>query len=440
MVVLVAPVQTRQAGVNTNSRDESSPGTPFGRALGWTSSLESVSAPVDSFGHCATPLSLVWFLKETWQWGSRLVHENFRRVLKSSDEYVQFLRGLEAQVGNIFRAAVSGPTTRAEVAAILRSSLGRLVELKEFHVQVLMRTIEMCLHEPFGAVDVVAPGHGSSDAAQQFVEQWPGGEARAGSGPAAGRMSRLIVEHFNSQGKRWADGDLPAQESVQFERMVCVLGLEWSRDLACLIHSGGIGKRYDASDAEHGLCVIYTLFQATLPARTVSSTYALDRDKYFPVRVNSGKVAAKDLPVMRSFIEQSKKGLQVYQEVLADDGDSRRCVPGIFRIDGERRADSHGDVDDNMEPTLCLDTEGCGNGDVDGVAFEDAPVNSFPPAPLVTEGQDPTINAEAWAANGVHTGAPNISPEELAKENSLRTAEGEDAVSYTHLRAHETRR
>ena len=62
MIVLVAPVQTRQAGVNTNSRDESSPGTPFGRALGWTSSLESVSAPVDSFGHCATPLLLVWFL------------------------------------------------------------------------------------------------------------------------------------------------------------------------------------------------------------------------------------------------------------------------------------------------------------------------------------------------------------------------------------------
>ena len=78
-----------------------------------------------------------------------------------------------------------------------------------------------------------------------------------------------------------------------------VMGLEWSPSHDGLIHSLGIGKRFDICDTEHLLCFVYTLLQNTLPNRNKSKTTALDKGKYHPIFYN-GPCLVKDRRVMKT--------------------------------------------------------------------------------------------------------------------------------------------
>ena len=64
---------------------------------------------------------------------------------------------------------------------------------------------------------------------------------------------------------------------------ILVLGLQWLETFDCLVHKYGIGKKFDACDAEHMLCMIYSMHQYTLPSRNLRWSVKLDSEKYFPI-------------------------------------------------------------------------------------------------------------------------------------------------------------
>jgi hypothetical protein len=100
------------------------------------------------------------------------------------------------------------------------------------------------------------------------------------------------------------------------------------------VHVDGIGKKIDASDAEHMLCMIYCMHQYTLPTRNVATkkSIRIDSEKYLPVR-NSGGLLAKEMSFMRPIHVSFAKTMAAYNRLLMDESYPHRIVDHIFRID-----------------------------------------------------------------------------------------------------------
>ena len=48
-------------------------------------------------------------------------------------------------------------------------------------------------------------------------------------------------------------------------------------------HKSGIGKRLDACDTEHMLCMVHIMYQNTLPHKNIAMKNHLDSSKYVPI-------------------------------------------------------------------------------------------------------------------------------------------------------------
>ncbi|KAL9183041.1 hypothetical protein ACHAXT_004828 [Thalassiosira profunda] len=150
----------------------------------------------------------------------------------------------------------------------------------------------------------------------------------------AASMPARIVVHLNE----WAREALKERDDTERARMqkvLRVLDLEWSDDAECLIHALGIGKWFDVSDAEHTLCLIFTLHQATIPLRTISKGYEVDSVKVFPIRVNVGEVAARELPCMAKFLNGWEGRLKAYQDLLKDEEFDHQSLRVFPRVEGD---------------------------------------------------------------------------------------------------------
>lgn len=283
-----------------------------------------------------------------YQWESRFVHQLFRKTLPSSKIYLGFLNNLRSAGGEkLFKTAVQRPT-RSEAISWLQGGLtdiGR-VDLTEFQVQVLMRTIECCIHEPFGVVDYVPTGVGGDMGAKCLLRSF--GKAQFPSDVNIGTKNRpakmkadltdkekipfWLVHEFNKRVKSILNGDNEEKKrQLKAELEVCFL--EWRPGEECLYHTLGIRRRFNACDAEHLLCLVSGSHQFTLPSRNLGRSNALDCEKHFPVRFTSGKRLARDLPFMKHLCKVWKSVEKAYLSLLRDKGYELQHLADIFRID-----------------------------------------------------------------------------------------------------------
>ena len=117
------------------------------------------------------------------------------------------------------------------------------------------------------------------------------------------------------------------------------MGLTWSTKLNCLVHSLGIGKRFDVCDAEHLLCLVHSLLQNTLPNRNMSKTTTLDKGKYHPIYYK-GPRQVRDLPVMAPVMNIFDGVLDAYYSLLSDENYLHRNLSAAYRIDFDEPAET----------------------------------------------------------------------------------------------------
>ena len=274
-----------------------------------------------------------------YEWSkSRMVHPNFSKVWTTKAQFVKFLEVTRSHAGDIFRSAVENNSQeRQHVEVIVWKKLNEICDgiLTQFHVQVIMRTIEMCIHEPFGQPRFVQGGWGSKDSYQCLKGSWDG-EGRIAENVGEHDLPGKIVAHFNFRAKNALIGKSENVTKAQIEDELLVLGLEWSDQLGCLIHRVGIGKRFDACDGEHLLCQVCTMLQNTLPQRNLGLEGHIDKPKYFPIRVSSEKLA-KDLPLMQPLVDLFQHQLPAYRRLLMDNEYEHRQLPDVYRIDLDKR-------------------------------------------------------------------------------------------------------
>lgn len=285
---------------------------------------------------------------ERYDWESRFVHKIFRKQLSTRNKYLNFLRAVQGKRGqDLFREAVQCGS-RSEALRTIAKRVNKLCSatMSKFRVQVIMRTIESCIHEPFGeVVDHVPTGHGGAQGAKclyrcydERAEENVGTKSKPVKMNPGLSLKRKIpfwlVWEFNRRVKLILEGsDKKKKETLSAELKVCAL--RWCKKEECLYHVLGIGKRFDACDAEHLLCLLYSCHQYTLPSRNVGKSNYLDGEKYFPIRFTAaGKGLVNDLPVMKILNKMYFETVEAaYHQLLKNDEYDLQCLADIFRID-----------------------------------------------------------------------------------------------------------
>jgi len=297
------------------------------------------------------------------KWESRFLHRIFRKgtPFPSAEAFISFLTLIQERGKDIFKEgahkSIDG-SREDSISHITKSlSLNDGGTLSSFLVQVIMRTIETCIHEPFGDVNVVPSGPGGTigaccliaDLAKSEVTMDNNAWRNSSSVPDKCKLvPSLIVKWYN----KWADEtlnhslcqperhqqihktptDTERTKLAQCEDELLVLGLRWSVELSCLVHIHGIGKKFDSSDAEHMLCMMYCMHQYTLPSRNVPKSNRIDSEKYIPIR-NTGGCLAKDMALMHEIVSSSPNVIIAYKRLLLDESYCNRRLADIFRID-----------------------------------------------------------------------------------------------------------
>ena len=122
------------------------------------------------------------------------------------------------------------------------------------------------------------------------------------------------------------------EKIAQLNNKLKVCFLEWDKKEKCLYHTLGIRRRFDACDTEHLLCLLSTCHQFTLPSRNVGSKNALDCEKHHPVRFDSKKRVARDLPFMEMMLEMYNEVETAMIGLLGDESYEFCRLADIFRI------------------------------------------------------------------------------------------------------------
>ena len=281
------------------------------------------------------------------KWESRFIHKIFREgtLFPNALGFIDFVSMLKDKGTQIFKSALvmsNVAPSRQQISSHLSKHLtfANGAKLSPFQVQVIMRTIESCIHDPFGVVDVVQSGPGGKQGASCLILDF---DKSVKSGDVTSSvMSKLdkckaipnwIVQCYNT----WVSEVYNIAEAKSMKDCndeLFVLRLRWSKELLCLVHVDGIGKKIDASDAEHMLCMIYCMHQYTLPNRNVAikKSSRIDSEKYLPVR-NSGGLLAKEMPFMHPIHVSFAETMAAYNRLLMDESYPHRKLAGIFGID-----------------------------------------------------------------------------------------------------------
>ena len=77
-------------------------------------------------------------------------------------------------------------------------------------------------------------------------------------------------------------------------------------------------EKNDACDAEHMLCMIYSMHQYTLASRNFGRLVKMNSERYFLIRYTVGTCLAKDLPSMSCLKDEYDEKLEGYQQLLKD--------------------------------------------------------------------------------------------------------------------------
>ena len=267
-----------------------------------------------------------------YKWRSnRMMHELLKDKFVIGDKFIAFLRDFSETGMGIFHRAlkcgkVLGKTTRSMVAVELQNGFGRIgADLSAFHVQHLMRTIEVCIHDPFGMVENVTCWKGSQSAGRCYSHLFPQVE-----GIDENNFPAKLVHWLNEEVKKGLESK-EEEDREKMSRWLLVNGLEMHEQLGCLVHNCGIKKKLDESDTEHLSCLLDTLIQFTYPGRNNNKSNKparLDRDKYFPVKFTSGplKIPARDLEILRPLKIGHESAMEAYEWL---------ALRNAYKLDGE---------------------------------------------------------------------------------------------------------
>lgn len=240
-----------------------------------------------------------------WNRGNGFIHEIFQSCFRreNSDNLFTFL----VRFGEVGKELIQGAVRscdgeREQILERIKSGLFSDCGLKceDFQMQVIARTIEVCLHEPFGPVRVVHGGSGGTIAANCFIDEFKQEDPsqRTTDKDAQKVIFDWLIGKYSDRARGMTVGaNLGNKRMIKNE--LAVLGLEWSCDLQCIIHSLGIGKKWDSSDLEHGGCGFQRLVKNNRPANNTSKEILLDNSARFgPVRVGPGcKTLASEMDI-----------------------------------------------------------------------------------------------------------------------------------------------
>ena len=258
-----------------------------------------------------------------YRWSTTFIHEIFLgkiKVFQGQGEFISFMRSFLQNGRKIFQDATEKASSccedlsRDKVAKAMRQAFNRFcqVSFTKFQIQVIMRTIELCIHEPFGPVLNIpynSRGHGGKVGSDRLCISAYKNAADKETLPG------YIVTMMNTMAVDALFGDDEGKQNYMRDFLM-VLGLVWNNDLQCLVHNCGIGKKFDASDTEHMLCMFYTLHQHTLPSRNHNSGLPkLDKSKYYPIRYTKGMQPASGLAVL-SHIMDDEEALRAFGNLI----------------------------------------------------------------------------------------------------------------------------
>ncbi len=296
---------------------------------------------------------------QEYEWMSRLVHPIFRKTLLTSEIYFRFLRGVLSPVGmSAFMDAVMiGERGRYGKLIALKGRINDIcqVDLSEFQVQTIFRTIECCINEPFGPVDEVPTGPGGELGAKCLLKCYKDSPFSKEENPNVGTKTRpakmkenladrkkipfWLVHEFNQRVKGIMDSQNEKRiNQLKDELKVCFL--DWNNVEECLYHTLGIRRRFNASDTEHLLCLLSTCHQFTLSARNCGSSNDLDCEKHHPIRFDSKERLARDLPFMTMMTRLFGEVEAAYIRLLEDSSYEFSRLADVFRIDNDGATDN----------------------------------------------------------------------------------------------------
>ena len=271
------------------------------------------------------PSKIDGFVKAIKKFGwsrTSIVHKNFDTVFDSLEQLIGFIEWSSCKSCQIVFQTAARAKHRETSLSILLQELNQTDGtncngLSQFQVHVIMRTIENCIIYPFGKPESVPHGHGSTQAAK-LLKVTLSGECE---------VDQQIIQSFNHRYRVAQETSL----SDHLKKELLVLGLDRCTQKKCLVHNFGIRKPFDVLDAEHMLCMLYTMYQRTLPNRNEGLSSENDCPKCFPIYHQPSP--AKDLDVMKSFKASYDKRINAYRELLLDESYEHRSLSDIFRID-----------------------------------------------------------------------------------------------------------
>ena len=271
------------------------------------------------------------------RWTDAVVNKHFRSSIQGMDHFINIVLNLWNSGRRAFESSivqvndVTPNTRRSKILIKLIDKFRGLVGicLDKYQMHLLMQSVEMCIHEPFGEVLSVPCCAESEDESIFLLKHW-GDKGREGLGEPASleqlELPAMLVEFMNKRARDKMD----SQDSM-IEEELLVTGLALNDDLNCLVHRRGIGKKFDASDAERLLRMMHTLHQNTLPAANVSRSSRLGNEMFYPLRLDGVMVSA--LPFMQNLVEDYEITLPAYKKLLKEPKYEYSNLHELYRID-----------------------------------------------------------------------------------------------------------
>ena len=289
-----------------------------------TNTCHWVNLATDDSGSISgvTPDSVESFLDkvDSLQWQATFVHKLFRSCIKTKAEYTTFFKELASNI-DVLKVVVmlsnnNYDKDRRKCSRRLIRVFFRLgLNIDEFQAHVIMRSIEMCMHEPFGEVNHIEGGSGSKDAAKLLGKDWD-------TSTNVSDIAKGLLEYLNK--RVWNNDEL------------VVLGLKWNESLNCLQHRSGIGKKLDISDLEHTLCCIFKLYKNTGASRNQSETIQFGDERFFPIKLP--KLNAAEQTFMNHLTQDRRNVILSYLALLKNEQYMHSCLDEIFRIDLKQKS------------------------------------------------------------------------------------------------------
>ena len=153
------------------------------------------------------------------EWSKRVLHHNFRSMVENTSDLIAFLKNFSSEGGAMFwEVGKNGGDNISHIESLLLEIFNSTgyVSFGKFQVHVITRTIESCIHEPFGEVSHPHCGHGSNDIANIFIKNfgWVDGELIEKKGrldsvarkPTVDEILQMIVDLINVRARNALEG------------------------------------------------------------------------------------------------------------------------------------------------------------------------------------------------------------------------------------------